>query len=68
MARFAEKWGQQAVKEKRIEELRGLLLGWQMRAEGASGFTLSDQEKEVLKTAGEAVTKALTALGSLKNA
>jgi hypothetical protein len=65
MARFAEKFGQAAIKDKRMEELKGLLLGWQMRAEGAADFTMSDKEREVLKTAGAAVGTALTALGSL---
>jgi hypothetical protein len=68
MSRFAEKWGRQAVKEKRLEELKGLLLGWQMRAEGAVDFNLTDSEKTAVKTAEEAVRKALTALASLKNA
>lgn len=67
MARFAEKFGQTAIKDKRMEELRGLLLGWQMRAEGATGFTLTDKERLVLKTAAAGVSSALEALGSLKN-
>lgn len=65
MARFAEKWGQHAVKDKRLEELKGLLVGWKVRAEGAADFNLSDKEREVLKTAAESVANALTALGSL---
>ena len=65
MARFAEKFGQTAIKDKRMEELRGLLLGWQMRAEGASGFTLTEKEQLVLKTARAGVIQALAALGSL---
>ena len=67
MARFAQKFGLQQIKEKRIEELKGLLLGWQMRAEGATDFTLTDQETAALKTAQGAIGTALTALGTLKN-
>lgn len=65
MARFAERFGQRQVKEKRLEELRGLLHGWQMRAEGATDLGLSEKEQQVLKEAMANISTALTALGSL---
>lgn len=62
MARFIERFGQQMQKAKRLEELKGLLEGWKLRAEGAEDFAMSDTEKVALKTAAKAVESAISAL------
>jgi len=67
MARFLQKWGAGVVKAKRVEELRGLLVGWKVRAEGATDFNLSDREKEAMRTASKGVEDAIVALASMRD-
>ena len=62
MARFIERFGQEMQKAKRLGELKGLLEGWKLRAEGAEDFNMSDNEKVALKTAAQAVESAISAL------
>ena len=64
MGRFIKKWGQKVVKERRWDELKGLLEGWQIRAEGASDLELTDEEKESLKSAAKMVKSALSWLNN----
>jgi hypothetical protein len=62
MGRFAEKWGKEAVKQRRWEELKGLLEGWEMRAESAKNLDLSEKERENLKCAVKMVKSAILSL------